>query len=102
MMILNGISIFPAEIERVLESHPAVASAAALPLASAVHGQIPVATVELHPGMSCDAGELLVWARAALGVRAPRRVVVVAALPRNAQGKVVGRELALRFGASGA
>ena len=41
MMILNGINIFPAEIEQVLESHPAVAAAAALPLESPAHGHIP-------------------------------------------------------------
>ena len=50
MIVLNGLNIFPAEIERVLERHPAVAEAAALPLASPVHGQIPVAAVVLRPG----------------------------------------------------
>lgn len=97
MMIMNGINIFPVEIERVLETHPAVASAAAFPLASPVHGQIPIAAVELREGRACDAAELLAWVRRELGVRAPRRVEVVPALPRNAQGKVVKRELAQRF-----
>ena len=48
--------------------------------------------------MRCDGGELLAFARDALGVRAPRRVEVLATLPRNAQGKVMKRELAQGLG----
>jgi acyl-CoA synthetase (AMP-forming)/AMP-acid ligase II len=48
MMILNSIKIFPAEIERVLEEHPAVKAAAAFARPSRAHGDIPVAAVELH------------------------------------------------------
>ena len=58
MMILNGVNIFPVEIERVLERHPAVRVAAALPIASQVHGQIPVAAVELRDGHVATAMEL--------------------------------------------
>ena len=94
MMIMNGINIYPVEIERILERHPAVETAAAFPLPSDVHGQIPVAAVELRAGMRCGGGELVAFARDALGVRAPRRVEVLAALPRNAQGKILKRELA--------
>ena len=97
MMIMNGINIYPVEIERILERHPAVEAAAAFPLASGVHGQIPVAAVELRPGTRCGGGELVAFARDVLGVRAPRRVEVLAALPRNAQGKVLKRELAAGF-----
>ncbi len=98
MMIMNGINIFPAEIERVLESHPAVGAAAALPLASPTHGQIPVAAVELREGHVCTSAELVAFARAALGVRTPRWIEILPALPRNALGKVVRRELAGRIG----
>ena len=85
MMIMNGINIFPAEIERTLEAHPAVEAAAAFPIPSTVHGQIPAA--------ACTASELVGYARTALGVRAPRRIEILAALPRNAQGKIVRREI---------
>jgi acyl-coenzyme A synthetase/AMP-(fatty) acid ligase len=101
MMIMNGINIFPLEIERVLETHPAVGAAAALPLASAAHGQIPVAAVELRPGASGTAAELLRYARGALGMRAPRRVVVLDALPRNAAGKILRRDIAPSFDVEG-
>ena len=64
---------------------------------SAVHGQIPVAAVELREGHGCTPAELVAYARRALGVRAPRRVEVVASLPRNPQGKIIKREIASRF-----
>ncbi len=94
MMVLNGINIFPAEIERVLEEHPAVASAAAFPIPSAVHGDVPVAAVELRMPAAVDIPQLAAFARERLGVRAPRRITILAALPRNAAGKVAKRELA--------
>ncbi len=94
MMIMNSINIFPAEIERTLEAHPAVEAAAAFPIPSEVHGQIPAAAVELREGCACTASELVGYARGALGVRAPRRIEILASLPRNAQGKIVRREIA--------
>ena len=97
MMILNGLNIFPVEIERVLERHPAVAVAAALPLASTVHGQIPVAAVELRPGASVTPAELQAHAREQLALRSPRRVLILDALPRNSQGKILRREIAALF-----
>ena len=101
MMILNGINIFPAEIEATLEGHPAVANAAALPIRSATHGDIPVAAVELHPGAAATGDELLAYARARLGLRAPRRVLVLDALPRSAIGKVLKRQIAPCFAPAG-
>jgi len=78
----------------VLERHPAVKAAAAFPLRSAVHGELPVAAVELNDGARADERELQTYARAALGLRAPRRVMVVTALPSTVPGKVDVRRLA--------
>jgi acyl-CoA synthetase (AMP-forming)/AMP-acid ligase II len=94
MMNLNGIKIFPAEIERVLEEHPAVKTAAAFARSSAAHGDIPVAAVELHDSARIDVEELLASARERLGVRAPRKIIVLEALPRNPAGKIAKQELA--------
>jgi len=92
MMILNSINIFPAEVERVLESMPGVRHAACFALRSDVLGDIPVAIVEVAAdGPAAEA--IMQWVRGQLGVRAPRRVVVVDALPRNAHGKVARRDL---------
>ena len=69
-------------------------SSAAFPIPSATYGDIPAAAVELNGTMEVDAPALSAYARGRLGVRAPRRIVVLAALPRNANGKVLKRELA--------
>lgn len=97
MIILNGLNIAPAEIERVLERHPAVAAAAALPMQSRVHGQIPVAAVELHAGAEISPMQLQVYSREHLALRAPRRIVILGKLPRNSQGKILKREISEAF-----
>jgi fatty-acyl-CoA synthase/long-chain acyl-CoA synthetase len=43
-----------------------------------------------------DPAALLAHCRARLGIRAPRKVMMVGALPRNASGKVLRRDLAAR------
>jgi long-chain acyl-CoA synthetase len=99
MINLNGINIFPAEIERVLMEHGEVSASAATALASTVHGQIPVAVVELTRGASATTRDLLLFARERLALRAPRKILIVDTLPRNSQGKIVRRALAPLFGA---
>lgn len=91
MMILNGLNIFPSEIEKALERHPAVAAAAVAAVKSSIHGDIPVAAVELRPGVAGEERELMAFARQQLSLRAPRRIVIVERLPRNAQGKLLRR-----------
>ncbi len=93
MMNLNSIKIFPAEIERVLEEHPAVKCAAAFAKLSAAHGDIPLAAVELHEAANVGVEQLMAHAQERLGVRAPRKIFVVGALPRSAAGKIVKRDL---------
>lgn len=97
MIILNGLNIFPAEIERLLETHPDVDCVAALGLPSQVHGQIPVAAVTLKSGVSVTAVELRGFVRESLGLRAPRRIIVLESFPRNPQGKVLKSELLKLF-----
>lgn len=94
VMILNGINIFPAAIEDTLESHADVQEAVAYSLKSRVHGEIPVAAVVLHPRARMrHADHLLEFCRQSLGIRGPRRIVVVDRIPRNAAGKPLRREL---------
>jgi len=92
-MIMNGINIYPAEIEQVLGQHDAVCDAVAFPLAHPVHQDIPVCAVALHPGRRASAAELRDFARHRLAGRAPREVFVLEAIPRNAQGKLDRAEL---------
>lgn len=91
MMLFDGINIYPAEIEAVLAAHEAVGEAAVFPLGSEIHQDVPVAAVTLRAPVT--EAELLAFCRGRLGARAPRRIVVVSAFPRNPNGKILKREL---------
>lgn len=102
VMILNGINIFPSAIEDTLESHPDVKEAVAYAIKSRVHGEIPVAAVILKDtAEKRDATHLLSHCRQALGIRAPRQIVVVDRIPRNSAGKPLRRELSAFFSGGG-
>jgi long-chain acyl-CoA synthetase len=91
MMNLDTIKIFPAEIEAVAEGFPGIVECAAFPLRSAGFGDIPMLAVVARDGF--DEAALMAHCRARLGLRAPRRVVRLPALPRSGAGKVLRREL---------
>ena len=97
MMILTGITIFAADIERMLESCSQVMEAACFPMKSPVHGEIPVAAVLLYSEEEITAADLLSLARRALGTSAPRAIFILNEFPRNSKGKVVKRQLAKMF-----
>ncbi len=92
MMNLGSLKIFPAEIEVAAEGFPGVVEHAAFARHAPALGDIPMLAVVASAPF--DAAALLAHCRARLGVRAPRKVVVVASLPRNARGKVIRRALA--------
>lgn len=93
MMIVNGINLYPAEIEICLADHPAVADAAAVPLAHEVHNHVPVCAVALREGAELVSNELEDFARQRLGYRGPKRIFVLPRIPRNPQGKLIRQEL---------
>ncbi len=94
MMIMNGINMYPAEIEQVMTSHPAVLDAAVMPLRHAVHQDIPVCAVTLLAHGQATEQTLMMHARQHLGAHSPHRVVIVGEIPRNEQGKLIRAELA--------
>jgi acyl-coenzyme A synthetase/AMP-(fatty) acid ligase len=96
MMLYDGTNISPAEIERALLEHPAVLEAAAFPIRSERHQDIPAAAVTIRSPAKPD--ELTRFARERLGIRAPRILAIVSELPRNQMGKVLKAELSAEFG----
>ncbi|HVA92910.1 MAG TPA: AMP-binding protein [Chloroflexota bacterium] len=87
MIISGGFNVYPREVELVLETHPAVAEVAVAGVPSERWGEEVIAyVVAVEP----VAGEtLMAYARERLAsYKCPRRVVFLAALPRNAMGKV--------------
>lgn len=94
LIICNGVNIYPRVIEEVLHRHPAVAEAAVVGEGHRLHGEIPVAYLVCVAGAAADANALRAWCRGRLGAHeVPRRFVLREALPRNAAGKVLKREL---------
>jgi len=96
MMILNGVNIHPVEIEQCLLAHPQVRDAAAMPVSHPVHQDLPICAVALHEGATVGAEALLAHARERMGFRGPRRVLILDAIPRNEQGKLVRADLVRR------
>lgn len=95
MLICDGVNIYPSEVERVLLLHPLIREAAVFGIGHRRYGQVPAAAVVLGAPMA--KGELLRWCAARLGIKAPKTVVAVRALPRNASGKIMRRELVKQF-----
>jgi fatty-acyl-CoA synthase len=100
LYISGGENVSPAEVERVLGSHPAVAEAAVVGVPDARWGETGAAFVVPAPGAAVDPAELRAFAAQRLApFKVPRTVAVVDALPRTALGKV--RRTALREQAEG-
>lgn len=94
MYISGGFNCYPAEIERVLAGHPAIAQAAVIGMPDARMGEVGCAFVVPRTGAALSEAELLAWAAASMAnYKLPRRVRIVASLPLNASGKVVKGEL---------
>ena len=90
----GGYSVYAAEVEAVLEQHPAVAEAAVIGLPDERSGQIPAAVVRPAAGQTVDIAELLAWVSDRLAdYKVPRRVVVTDDLPRTGTSKVQKTEL---------
>jgi acyl-CoA synthetase (AMP-forming)/AMP-acid ligase II len=89
MFVCGGENVYPGEVERVIEQHPAVLQAAVVPLDDATRGQIPVTFVVIRPGQAIAAQELkeFVLARAAPHLH-PRHVWFLDRLPLSAANKV--------------
>ncbi len=94
LIVSGGENIYPAEIERILLTHPQVAEVAVIGVSHAVWGETPRAyVVPRGDGMPSD-GELIKFAREHLAhYKCPTSIAFVPALPRNASGKVLKREL---------
>ena len=90
LIISGGENIYPAEVERVLLAHPAVAEAAVVGAADPKWQEVPVACIVRRagargrPGRDRSSSVLRELAR----YKVPRRYIFLDDLPRNALGKV--------------
>jgi acyl-CoA synthetase (AMP-forming)/AMP-acid ligase II len=94
IFIVGGFNVSPAEVEQVLARHPQISEVAVIGVPDERLGEVARAYVIAKPGVVADADDIISWSRERLAnFKVPRSVVLVEALPRNASGKVLKREL---------
>ena len=94
MILTAGYNIYPAEIERVIAGHPAVAMVGVGAKADPTKGEIAKAYIVLKPRANANASEVIEFCRKHLAAyKVPREVQFVPALPTTSSGKIMRREL---------
>ena len=94
LIISGGLNVYPKEIEMVLDELPGVVESAVI---GAPHPDFGEAVVAVIAG-SGDEAQVIAEAKARLAAfKAPKRVLFVDSLPRNAMGKVEKKALRSRY-----
>ena len=94
MIVASGYKVWPREVEDTLLRHPAVREAAVVGVPDAYRGETVWAYVSLRPGAAATPDELIDFCRRELAAyKYPRRVEVLADLPKTPTGKLLRREL---------
>ena len=99
MIIVNGLKVFPRDVEEVLYAHPRVLYAAAIGVPDLRHGEVVKAFVQLKDGEAATSDELRDHcARLLAKFKVPIAVEIRETLPLSNLGKVLRRELAADAG----
>ena len=95
LIIRSGHNIDPVLIEDALQSHPAVALAAAVGQPDKYAGELPVCYVALKPGAQVTADELKAYAEPLIAERPawPKQIIVIDAIPVTSVGKIFKPQL---------
>jgi acyl-CoA synthetase (AMP-forming)/AMP-acid ligase II len=94
MFSCGAENIYPAEVEKMLERHPAIQQAVVVPVPDEIKGAKPVAFIVLRPGASVTEEEIKQFALAnAPAYHHPRRVWFLDALPLASTNKIDTRQL---------
>ena len=90
MLLVNGINVYPREIEEVIYQFPGVKEAAVIGVPDPRKGEQPVVFVVVAEGQIVEEKALLQFVRGKLAdYKVPKRVVFVPSLPRNVLGKIL-------------
>jgi len=97
VIISGGVNIYPAEVDAVLLTHPAVADAGTIGIPDDEWGEVVRSVVELKPDVAPSpelAREMVAWCQDRLAhYKCPRAIDFVAELPRHDNGKLYRRKL---------
>jgi acyl-CoA synthetase (AMP-forming)/AMP-acid ligase II len=94
MIKVSGFQVAPAEIERILFTHPAIADCAVFGVPDPRYGEVPKAAVVIVEGSALTANDVMAYVADRLATyKHVRAVRFVEQIPRNAGGKVLRRVL---------
>ncbi len=94
MILTAGFNVYPAELERVIAMHPAVALVAVGSQPDEAKGEIAKAYIVLRPEAEGDKDSILALCHEHLAAyKVPRRIQFVADLPKTSTGKIMRRQL---------
>jgi acyl-CoA synthetase (AMP-forming)/AMP-acid ligase II len=97
MFIVGGFNAYPAEIENMINDHPAVGQVAVVGVPDARMGEVGYAFVIPRHNATITPDALIAWCRDKMAnYKVPRYVEIVDAVPLNASGKVVRDQLRTR------
>jgi len=90
MLLVNGINVYPREIEEILYQFPGVKEAAVVGKPDPRRGEQAIAFLAANDGAVLDEKAIQHFVRKRLAdYKVPRKVIVLPALPRNATGKIL-------------
>lgn len=94
LIISGGENIYPAEIEHVLTSFPAIEDAGVIGIPHENWGQVPIAYVKIREGFTLNVDEILQYCRERLArYKVPHALHLIDEIPRNAANKILRRKL---------
>ena len=99
MIKSGGENIYPAEVEDVLHSHPAIAEAVLIPVPDPKWGEVGRGIIALRPGARLTEDELRAWLRDQMAhYKVPKSVEFSDTLPKTTAGKVDKQRLMDKYG----
>jgi acyl-CoA synthetase (AMP-forming)/AMP-acid ligase II len=94
MIISGGENVYPAEVESAIYGHPDVMEVAVIGVPDDIWGEAVMAFCAPKAGHEIEPDSVIAWARERIaGYKVPKTVEIIAALPRNASGKILRKDL---------
>ncbi len=98
MIISGGFNVYSAEVENVINGHPAVENCAVIGVPHEKWGEVVTAVIVLRPGMQVGDTEIIAFAKQKLGsVKAPKIVHFRTELPKSPVGKILKNAIRREF-----